>query len=162
MPYNYSQYQPNGYYQGNVNGYPQQNPYYPTAVNTQQYSGAGMQTAVPMAQMQQPMSQQSASSGINWVQGRAGANSFYVAPGQSALLMDSEDSVLYVKSVDMTGRPMPLEIYDLVKRDSVVDVPQISQRQAAPSQPAPDMSQYVKTSDLESMVEKYVNKALEK
>ena len=112
--------------------------------------------------MQQPMSQQSASSGINWVQGRAGANSFYVAPGQSALLMDSEDSVLYVKSVDMTGRPMPLEIYDLVKRDSVVDVPQISQRQAPASQPAPDMSQYVKASDLESMVEKYVNKALEK
>ena len=161
MAYNYSQFQP-GYYQGNGNGYPQQNPYYPTAVNTQQYSGGGMQTAVPMAQMQQPMNQQSASSGINWVQGRAGANSFYVAPGQSALLMDSEDSVLYVKSVDMTGRPMPLEIYDLVKRDSVVDVPQISQRQAAPSQPAPDMSQYVKTSDLESMVEKYVNKALEK
>ena len=161
MPYNYSQYQP-GYYQGNGNGYPQQNPYYQTAINTQQYSGGGMQPAAPMAQMQQPMSQQSASSGINWVQGRAGANSFYVAPGQSALLMDSEDSVLYVKSVDMTGRPMPLEIYDLVKRDSVVDVPQISQRQAPASQPAPDMSQYVKASDLESMVEKYVNKALEK
>lgn len=161
MAYNYSQYQP-GYYQGNGNGYAQQNPYYPTAVNTQQYSGGGMQMAAPMNQMQQPMSQQGSSSGITWVQGRAGANSFYVAPGQSALLMDSEDSVLYVKSVDMTGRPMPLEIYDLVKRDSVVDVPQISQRQAAPSQPAPDMSQYVKTSDLESMVEKYVNKALEK
>ena len=159
MAYNYSQFQP-GYYQGN--GYAQQNPYYTTAVNTQQYSGAGMQASVPMAQMQQPMSQQSTSSGINWVQGRAGANSFYVAPGQSSLLMDSEDSVLYVKSVDMTGRPMPLEIYDLIKRDSVVDVPQISQRQAPASQPAPDMSQYVKASDLESMVEKYVNKALEK
>lgn len=53
---------------------------------------------------------------INWVQGRAGAEAYPVAPGASVMLMDSTESVLYVKSADSTGRPMPLKIYDLVER----------------------------------------------
>lgn len=156
MPYNYSQYQPNGGYQWN--------PYYQTAVNTQQYSGSGMQTAVPMNQPQQPVqnTQSTGNQGFVWVQGEAGAKAYPVAAGNSVLLMDSESPVLYMKSTDISGRPLPIETYDLVKREERPVIPQapVQQQQAQP--PQIDLSQYVKMSDLEAKVEELVNKALEK
>lgn len=159
MPYNYSQYQPNGGYQWN--------PYYPTAVNTQQYSGAGMQTAVPMNQMQQPQqpvqnTQSAGNQGFVWVQGEAGAKAYPVAAGNSVLLMDSESPVLYMKSTDISGRPLPIETYDLVKREERPVIPQAPVQQQQTQQPQIDLSQYVKMSDLEAKVEELVNKALEK
>ena len=39
--------------------------------------------------MIQPLSQRQ-DSGFNWVQGEAGAKSWFVAPGATVLLMDSE------------------------------------------------------------------------
>ena len=157
MSYNYSQYQPNGGYQWN--------PYYPTAVNTQQYSGAGMQTAVPMNQMQQPQqsqqtNQSTGNQGFVWVQGEAGAKAYPVAAGNSVLLMDSESPVLYMKSTDISGRPLPIETYDLVKREERPVIPQAPVQQV--QQPQIDLSQYVTMSDLEAKVEELVNKALEK
>lgn len=159
MPYNYSQYQPNGGYQWN--------PYYPTAVSTQQYSGAGMQTAVPMNQMQQPQqpvqnTQSAGNQGFVWVQGEAGAKAYPVAAGNSVLLMDSESPVLYMKSTDISGRPLPIETYDLVKREDRPVIPQAPVQQQQAQQPQIDLSQYVKMSDLEAKVEELVNKALEK
>lgn len=44
-------------------------------------------------------------NGIIWVQGIAGAKSYIVAPGTSALLMDSDDNILYLKSADVSGIP---------------------------------------------------------
>lgn len=52
--------------------------------------------------------QNPASSGIIWVQGEAGAKSYLVAPGQSVLLMDSENELFYIKSTDVSGMPLPL------------------------------------------------------
>ena len=158
MPYNYSQYQPNGGYQWNPS-------YYPTAANTQQYSGSGMQTAVPMNQMQQPQqpvqtNQSAGNQGFVWVQGEAGAKAYPVAAGNSVLLMDSESPVLYMKSTDISGRPLPIETYDLVKREERPVIPQAPAQQV--QQPQIDLSQYVKMSDLETKVEELVNKALEK
>ena len=178
MAYNYGNYYGNNGWVMPNNGY-----YTNTPMNGTTY------TQTPQAPIQQPMNYQTTpqmpqpsytpqgnnSTGMNWVQGRAGANSFFVAPGQSALLMDSEESVLYVKSVDMTGRPMPLEVYDLVKRDNVIDAPQISQKaqynqsgnnipnvqSSMASEPHIDMSEYVKKSDVEKMIADAVNKALE-
>ncbi len=80
----------------------------------------------------------------------------YQAPTQN-------QSIIWVQGeADMTGRPLPMESYDLVKRDSVVNIPQISQK----AQPAQMSEEYVKMSDLEGkvndMVEKAVNKALAK
>ena len=49
---------------------------------------------------------------INWVQGEAGAKAVPVAPGQKALLMDSETNVFYVKSSDVSGMPLPLRIFE--------------------------------------------------
>ena len=157
MPYNYSQYQPNGGYQWNPS-------YYPTAVNAQQYSGSGIQTAVPMNQMQQPQqtNQPAGNQGFVWVQGEAGAKAYPVAAGNSVLLMDSESPVLYMKSTDISGRPLPIETYDLVKREDRSVIPQVPVQQQQAQQPQIDLSQYVKMSDLEAKVEELVNKALEK
>lgn len=44
-------------------------------------------------------------TGLNWVQGEAGAKSWFVNPGGTALLMDSENQRFYLKSADMTGVP---------------------------------------------------------
>ena len=52
------------------------------------------------------------STGINWVQGEAGAKSIPVAPGQKILLMDSESNVFYVKSSDTSGMPLPLRTFE--------------------------------------------------
>ena len=56
--------------------------------------------------------QQAAGSGIIWVQGENAAKAYPVASGQSVLLMDSEDSVMYIKSTDQSGMPQPLRIFE--------------------------------------------------
>lgn len=51
---------------------------------------------------QQPAQQ---SSPIIWVQGEEAAKSYLCAPGNSVLLMDSEKSSFYIKTVDASGMP---------------------------------------------------------
>ena len=55
-------------------------------------------------------------TGINWVQGEAGAKAFLVGAGQSVLLMDSEAQCFYIKSTDASGMPMPLRTFDYKER----------------------------------------------
>ena len=50
------------------------------------------------------------------VHGEEGAKNYPVAPGQKTLLIDSENAVIYVKTANAFGQPMPLEVYDLVYR----------------------------------------------
>lgn len=49
--------------------------------------------------------QPQANTGIQWVQGETGAKSYMVAPNNSVLLMDSENSKFYIKSADAAGMP---------------------------------------------------------
>ena len=90
--------------------YPQ---YYQPAV--QQYQGQ-----VPNMAQTAPQASYNASagngSGITWVQGESAAKSYPVAAGQSVLLMDSESSVMYIKSTDQSGMPLPLRIFDYTER----------------------------------------------
>lgn len=58
-------------------------------------------SAQPMP-MQQPRQD---SNGLIWVQGEAGAKSWYITPGSTVLLMDSENQRFYLKSADMNGVP---------------------------------------------------------
>ena len=88
---------------------------------------------------QQP--QQPAANGIIWVQGMAGAKSYLLAPGQTALLMDSEAPVFYVKSADQSGMPS-MKVYDYKERTTEQAAP-------APAQANVDMSQYVTWEALE-------------
>ena len=48
---------------------------------------------------------QSAPNTIVWVQGELGARNYPVAPNTSVLLMDTESSRFYIKSVDLMGVP---------------------------------------------------------
>lgn len=84
--------------------------------------------------------QQTGSQNLIWVQGEAGAKSYLVAPRQSVLLMDSEDSVFYIKSADASGMPMPLRIFDYKERN-----PQIQQMPEAV-----DMSGYITREEFEA------------
>ena len=52
---------------------------------------------------------------FNWVQGIEAVKSYPMAPGTKMAFFDSEAPRVYIKSVDVTGKPMELEIYDLVK-----------------------------------------------
>lgn len=58
-------------------------------------------------QYQQPQYQQT-QSGIQWVHGESDARSFVVPSGGSVLLMDADELVFYIKSVDASGMPQPL------------------------------------------------------
>lgn len=88
-------------------------PYYPNynAWNT----GAQMPQIAPQMPPQ-PQQAQGTASDINWVQGEADAKSRPVAAGHSVILMDTEESVMYIKTVDQSGMPQPLRIFDYKER----------------------------------------------
>ena len=74
-----------------------------------------MQNAVTQPSMtSQPVQQQ--SSQIIWVSGEAGAKSYLVAPGNTVMLLDAENSVFYLKSADASGMPLPLRIFEYKER----------------------------------------------
>ncbi len=56
-------------------------------------------------QLTQLRSAPAPGGGLNWVQGETGAKSWFVTPGSSVLLMDSEEQRFYIKSADHTGMP---------------------------------------------------------
>ena len=62
-------------------------------------------------QPSQTQQQQGLNGNIVWVQGEAGAKSIQVNAGNSVLLMDSEQQVFYIKTVDASGLPQPLRIF---------------------------------------------------
>lgn len=78
------------------------------------------------------------TTGMNWVQGEAGANAFQVQPGQLAVLFDSTQNIFYIKTVDASGKPNPLEVYDYSKHENKAE---------------PDMSQYVTRDELNKILE---------
>ena len=81
-------------------------------MNTNQMQNAVVQPSMPS----QPMQQQ--SSQIIWVSGEAGAKSYLVAPGNTVMLLDAENSVFYLKSADASGMPLPLRIFDYKERQN--------------------------------------------
>ena len=105
-------YQPNYGYQ-----YPYYGAQPPMADNLAQLrmNANQMQNAVVSQPMpSQPVQQQ--SSQIIWVSGEAGAKSYLVAPGNTVMLLDAENSVFYLKSADASGMPLPLRIFDYKER----------------------------------------------
>jgi hypothetical protein len=87
-------------------------------MNANQVQNAVTQPSMPP----QPMQQQ--SSQIIWVSGEAGAKSYLVAPGNTVMLLDAENSVFYLKSADASGMPLPLRIFDYKERS--VTHPQVT------------------------------------
>ena len=58
---------------------------------------------------------------IIWTQGLAGAQGVSVAPGQTVPIFDSEEQVIYLKSVDQTGKPS-MKILDYTIRDNTKEM----------------------------------------
>ena len=83
-------------------------------MNASQMQNAAMQPPMPTQTMQAQPAQQ--SNQIIWVSGEAGAKSYLVAPGNTVMLMDAENSVFYLKSADSSGMPLPLRIFDYKER----------------------------------------------
>ena len=109
-------------------------PYQPGYMPNYYPMGQQMPSAMPdqLAQLRQaayPQQQQTAP--IIWVQGEEAAKSYLCAPGNSVLLMDSEKSSFYIKTVDASGMPQPLRIFDYAERTAAQKQPtQAAQAQA--------------------------------
>ena len=82
--------------------YPYQDQLNQLRSNPMQMHGQSFQQQFPQLPMQQPRQDQ---NGLIWVQGEAGAKSWFVNPGATVLLMDSESMRFYLKSADMNGVP---------------------------------------------------------
>lgn len=82
------------------------------------------------------------SGGFISVNGVEEARAYPVAAGSSALLMDTKGNTFYVKSVDSSGMPGPLRIFDFHERTAAPAEP-------TQSAPAPDLSAFVTRTELE-------------
>ena len=73
-----------------------------------------------MAHVQQQANQpQATNTNMIWCQGENAAKSYPVAPGQTVQLMDSEaEGVMYIKSVDPSGMPLPLRTFQYSEKKS--------------------------------------------
>ena len=79
------------------------------------------------------------TNGINWVQGVEGAKAFVLQPRENVVLMDSEsDDTFFIKICDDIGR---CTLRRFKYQEEVAE-------------PTTDMSEYVKKSELESLVNK--------
>lgn len=93
----------------------------------------------PMDNLNQLKAQQSSPI---WVQGEAAAKSYPVAPGNTVLLMDSEQSRFYMKTTDPSGMPLPLRTFEFTE---VV-------QNAPVSPPCFDPSKFVTKEELSEML----------
>lgn len=116
------------------------NPYPSTQLNTGFYTP------------QIPQSSPNPSSSFVWVQGEAGAKSYPVAPGNRIALFDSENPVVYIKSVDLSGKPAEMEIYDLVRRESkpIVETPKV------------DLTNFITRDEIATLLAESVSKEVDK
>jgi hypothetical protein len=103
--------------------------------------------AYNLPQYQQPQQQ---SNGLIWVQGIEAMKSYPVAPGQSVLLMDSESNCFGIKTVDTSGMPLPLRVFDYKERTG-------QQTQPAPA-PQVDTSAFITREEFESRIAEIIPK----
>lgn len=121
---------------------PYQNPvtaFYPS------YSGIGYSTAMPMPQSNAP-AQPPMQSNVIGVDGEIGAKAFYIPNGSTGpiALWDTNDNVIYMRTFNAAGMPMPLKKLRYVEEEPAPALP-------AQSGSAMDTSQFVTKSDLEQL-----------
>lgn len=96
-----------------------------------------------------PQQQQGLNGNIVWVQGENAARSTQVNPGNSVLMMDSEQQVFYIKTVDASGIPQPLRIFPYTEK---VDV-----AKNATTTPIEKQSDYVTRDEFEKRIAEVMN-----
>ena len=112
--------------------------YYPYNANYTPY-GANYQPA------NTPTMQNTVQNGIVWVQGETGAKSYFVAPNSNALLMDSEAERFYIKTVDASGMPLPLRVFEFKEVTEGKNAPQ--------SAKVIEMPEYITREEFERRIE---------
>ena len=126
----------------------------PTPYQSYGYPGVGQQMyqSYQTPAVQTAQTQQTAQSGYGliWVDGEVGAKAFQMPAGwpanQPIALWDTNDTVIYLKSINPMGMPNPLQKahYSLEERKTA----SVSERSG---DSAPDMSMYVRRDDMEQM-----------
>lgn len=99
------------------------NTYFPQSYYPQYYGNQQMPQNAPQLT---PNAQTQSNNSIIWVQGENAAKAYPVASGQSVLLMDSEESVFYIKSTDQSGMPQPLRVFDYKEKTSKHSEPEVA------------------------------------
>lgn len=116
------------------------------------YSGVGQQMYPNYQQQsmaQQPQQTQQTGTGLIWVDGEVGAKAYQLPanlpPNQPIALWDTNDTVIYLKSVNPMGMPNPLQKahYRLEEYKST--------NPAQSGDVSPDMTMYVRKDDMERM-----------
>lgn len=87
--------------------------YYQQQYSPQYYGNQQMPLQPPQMPSNAP---QTSGNSITWVLGENAAKSFPVGAGQTVVLMDREEPIMYMKSVDQSGMPLPLRIFDITER----------------------------------------------
>ena len=134
-------------------------PNYPVPYqNNWNYSGVGQQMYPQYQQSMNQMPVQQTSQthngmGIKWVDGEVGAKAYQMPagwpPNQPIDLWDTNDTVIYLKSINPMGMPNPLQKarYELEGMKSGEKTTGYS----GDTEPKHDMSEYVRKEDLERM-----------
>lgn len=91
------------------------NTYFPQSYYPNYY---GNQQMPPQPPQMPSNAVQTSGNSITWVLGENAAKSFPVGAGQTVVLMDREEPIMYMKSVDQSGMPLPLRIFDITERTS--------------------------------------------
>lgn len=147
------------------NSFPSYNAYgtYPMNSYQQQYSQA-MQPQYQQPAMSYAQQPQQAKLGIEWVDGEVGAKAFQLPSGWPANapmpLWDTNDTVIYLKSINQMGMPNPLQKVRYTMEEQPRMSAAMSSQAALPSgdmnqqnQTMPDMSEYVRKDELNQMKE---------
>jgi len=126
---------------------------YSGTVGQQMYPQYQSQSMAQMPQAAQAMQQ--GTPGLIWVDGEVGAKAYQLPQGwpanQPIALWDTNDTVIYLKSTNPMGMPNPLQRarYELEGMKSGEKTRGYSGD--AEKHEAPDMSEYVKKTDLDRM-----------
>lgn len=119
------------------------------------YSGVGQQMYPNYQQQsmaQQPQQAQQTGHGLIWVDGEVGAKAYQLPanlpPNQPIALWDTNDTVIYLKSVNPMGMPNPLQKAHYTLEEHRGTGP--ARSGDAPVQAEP-MTDYVKKEDMERM-----------
>lgn len=125
--------------------------YYGNNVNPNWYYNPTNPIAQPQMPYQSYAPQQPSPYGIQWVDGEVGAKAYQmpagIAPGTPVALWDTNDQVIYLKSMNQMGMPNPIQ-----KIHYTMDDNQLKQlpAQNSMSGAAEQNSKYVTKEDLES------------
>jgi len=127
---------------------------YPVPYQPWNYSGVGQQM-YPQYPQSMPNTQQTSQTtqtgGLIWVDGEVGAKAYQLPAGMPAnqpiALWDTNDTVIYLKSVNPMGMPNPLQKAHYTLEEYKSATP----GRSGAAESTHDMSEYVKKEDMERM-----------